>query len=149
MKYWLRNILILATGIGVGAWLFADTQPRSLLNVVKCDVTCMRLSDVAGLAASVGIQKFPAATPLLLAQSDTCVAIRHPSSPHLHHYVFFPRRDIRNIGTLAKGDEPFVMGCMALMGRVIAERHLEAYRMHSNGPLQQDISYLHFHLVAD
>lgn len=148
MKSWLRSSLVLATGIGIGAWLFADTQPRSLLNVVKCDVTCLRMSDVAGLVASIGIQKFPAAIPLLIAQSDTCVAIRHPYSPFRHHYVFFPRRDIRNIGTLAEGDERYVMGCMALMGSVIADRHLESYRMHSNGPLQQDISYLHFHLVS-
>jgi hypothetical protein len=149
MKPWLQNTLILATGIGVGGWLFADSQPRSLLNVVKCDTTCLRLSDVAGLAASIGIQKFPEAIPLLVAQSDTCVAIRHPYSPHVHHYVFFPRRDIRNIGTLAQGDERYVMGCMALMGRVIQDRHLDSYRMYSNGPLQQDITYLHFHLVSD
>jgi hypothetical protein len=149
MKSWLRNSLILVAGIGVGGWLFADTQPRSLLNVAKCDAACLRLSDVAGLVASIGIQKFPAATPFLVAQSNTCVAIRHPYSPHLHHYVFFPRRDIRNIGTLAQGDESYVMGCLALMGRVIADRHLESYRMYSNGPLKQDIAYLHFHLVSD
>lgn len=149
MKSWLRNILFLLVGVGIGGWLFADTKPRSALNIPKCDTTCMRISDVAGLVASVGVQKFPSAVPLLVGQNESCVAIRHPTSPHRFHFVFFPRRDIRNIGDISQGDERYVMGCMALMRTLITENHLISYRMYSNGPMEQDITYLHFHLVAD
>jgi hypothetical protein len=144
-----RYAAALLIGIGVGAALFSDTRPRSLLSVADCRSTCAKLSDIAGMAASIGIRKFPSATPLLIKESDTCVAIRHPSSPHRYHYVFFPRRDIRNIGDIAIGDEPYVMGCLAMLGGVVAEQGLHSYRMYSNGPVEQDITYLHFHLVSD
>lgn len=146
---WARYLIVLLVGVGLGAWLFSDSQPRSLLRVGSCGPTCAHPSDLAGLAASIGIQKFPAAVPFLVQQSDTCVAIRHPFSPHRYHFVFFPKRDIRNIGDIAAGDEPYVMGCLAMMGNIIAAHGLTSYRMYSNGPLEQDITYLHFHVVSD
>lgn len=146
---WGRYVAMLLVGVGLGAWLFADTKPRSLLHVSDCQSTCGRMSDVFGLVASVGIQKFPFLLPFSMQESDTCVVIRHPFSPHRYHFVFFPKRDIRNVGDISPGDEPYVMGCFAMIGGVIAEHKLRSYRMYSNGPIEQDITYLHFHLVSD
>ena len=147
-RRWGGCLVALLLGLGAGAWLFADTQPRSLLNIGGCGETCLRPSDVLGLAASIGIQKFPGAVPYEVRQSDACVAIRSPFSPHRFHYVFSPRRDIRNIGDLSVGDEPYVMGCLAMMRSIIAERGLKSCRRCSNGPLEQDIAYLYFPLVS-
>ncbi|RTL50119.1 MAG: hypothetical protein EKK46_13875 [Rhodocyclaceae bacterium] len=150
MATWGRQAVVLGFGILVGGWLFDDTQPRSLLKIGNaCGATCARFSDIAGLAASVGIQHIPQAMPLAVKENATCIAIRHPYSPHRYHFVFFPKRDIRNVGDIAAGDEPFVMGCLALMRMLITEHGLVSYRMYSNGPLEQDITYLHFHLVSD
>lgn len=146
---WVRYVLTLLAGFVLGAALSTDTKPRSLLNVENCHGTCGRTSDIAGYLASIGIQKFPSATPLLVKESDTCVAIRHPYAPQHYHFVFFPKRDIRNIGDISVGDEKYVLGCLAMIGSMIREKKMDSYRMYSNGPLEQDITYLHFHLVSD
>src|SRR5690242_16380094 len=93
---WGRYVAMLLVGIGLGAWLFTDTKPRSLINIRDCRSTCTRISDIAGLVTSVGIHKFPSLVPFSVKESDTCVAIRHPFSPHRYHFVFFPKRDIRS-----------------------------------------------------
>ena len=145
----VRYSAALLVGLAIGAWLFSDTQPRSLLHVGHCETTCTRLNDIAGLVASIGIQKFPSLVPYVVKESDTCIAIRHPFSPHRYHFVLFPKRDIRNVGDISSGDTPYVMGCMAMIRSLITENRLVSYRMYSNGPVEQDITYLHFHLVSD
>ena len=49
---------------------------------------------------------------------------------------------------IAAGDEPYVMGCLAMLGKLVREHRLTSYRVYSNGPAEQDIAYLHFHLVG-
>ena len=144
---WL--LVVLLAGVAAGGWLFADTQPRALIGIGQCNADCYRVSDIMGLAASVGIQRFPKAVPLVVSESGQCIAIRNPYSPHRIHFVLFPKRDIRNIAQITAADGPYVMGCMSMLGALVSQYHLKAYRVYSNGPVEQDISYLHFHLVAD
>jgi hypothetical protein len=152
---WPRGKTLLAlalaalAGFVAGGYAFEQSQPRSLLGVGRCAQNCYRMSDIAGLAASVGIQRIPRGVPFVVDESDQCVAVRHPFSPHRLHFVMFPKRDIRNAGDIAPGDEPYVMGCFAMLGKLVAQYHMKSYRVYSNGPLEQDVSYLHFHLVAD
>ena len=99
--------------------------------------------------ASVGILKMPTAVPLLEQESGKSIAIRFPFSPHRYHFVIFPKRDIRNIGELSPEDQPYVIDSLALIGDLIRKYNLKSYRVYSNGPVEQDITYLHFHLVSD
>ena len=135
-------------GLQAGAYLFSDTQPRSYLAVGRCDRTCSGANDLRGMLTSVGIQRVPKGVPLVVKESDQCIAIRHPYSPQRLHFVFFPKRDIFNIGEIASGDEPYVMGCLAMLGELAREHKMTSYRVYSNGPVEQDITYLHFHLVS-
>jgi diadenosine tetraphosphate (Ap4A) HIT family hydrolase len=62
--------------------------------------------------------------------------------------VFFPKRDIRDIADLTPDDTPYVMDCFAIIRSIVNDESLSDYRVYTNGPGEQDISYLHFHLVA-
>jgi diadenosine tetraphosphate (Ap4A) HIT family hydrolase len=61
--------------------------------------------------------------------------------------VFFPKRDIRDITDLTADDGAYVMDCFALIRSIVHDQDLSDYRVYTNGPGQQEISYLHFHLV--
>jgi hypothetical protein len=58
----LLPTLALLGGVGLGGYLFSDSQPRSFLALSNC-VSYYRPNDLAGLLASAGIQK--AAGPFL------------------------------------------------------------------------------------
>lgn len=142
------SLLIFALGIGVGGYLFANTQPRSLLALNQCEGNCYKKRELAGLIASAGIQRMPGFIPRVVAESDKCVAIVHPKPESKYHYVMFPKRDVKNIGELTSEDEPFVMGCFALIPELVTRSGTRDYRILSNGPGYQDIAYLHFHFLG-
>jgi hypothetical protein len=64
------------------------------------------------------------------------------------HYVEFTKRDIKDIASLSVEDGPYVLECFAHMQALVEEYKLRAYRVLTNGPGRQDVTYLHFHLVA-
>jgi hypothetical protein len=142
------SLALFAAGIAVGGYLFADTTPRSLLAIGKCGDRCYDANELAGLIASAAIQRVPFLIPGVVAESDTCLVIRHPKPEARIHYVLFPKHDTRNITTLTPEDTPFVMGCFALARELVARDKLKVYRLRTNGPALQEIAYLHFHLVA-
>lgn len=45
-------------------------------------------------------------------------------------------------------DAPFVLGCSALTRELVARDNLQHWRLLTNGPALQDVTYLHFHLVG-
>jgi len=142
------SLVVFAIGIGVGGYLFANTQPRSLLAFNQCDGNCYKKRELAGLIASAGIQRLPGFIPRVVAESDKCVAIVHPRPESKFHYVMFPKHDVKNIGELTAVDEPYVMGCFALIPELVARSGTRDYRILSNGPGYQDIAYLHFHFMG-
>lgn len=144
----LLALFIFAIGIGVGGYLFANTQPRSLLALNQCNGNCYQKKELAGLIASAGIQRLPGFIPRVVAETDKCVAIVHPRPESRFHYVMFPKHDVKNIGELTDADAPFVMGCFALIPQLVARSGTRDYRILSNGPGYQDIAYLHFHFMA-
>ena len=146
---WLLALLI---GIGLGGWWFHAVLPRPLLVREPGQSGLPRLSgkDLLGLLASAGIQTFPSAVPLVVARDRQCMVVRLPSlGGNLRHYVAFPSRDIVDIADLDRpGDAQAAADCLGLLGGIIRYEGYRDYRIYTNGPDQQDVRYLHFHLIA-
>ena len=139
---------LFAIGITCGGYLFSQSIPRSFLAIGSCEDRCYKSSELAGLITSAVILRAPFLVPGVVLESDTCLAIRYPKPEARVHYVLFPKHDTRNITTLTPEDGPYVLGCFALARELVTRDQLRSYRLHTNGPAQQDIAYLHFHLVA-
>ena len=139
--------LTLLAGVALGGYLFADSQPRSFLAVSSCD-SCYRPNDLAGLLASAGIQRVAAAVPRAVRETDRCVAIEHPFRKTKFHFIVFPKKDIKNIADVAIDDQLHILDCLAVIRALVVENGLRSYRVETNGPGLQHVTYLHFHLVS-
>jgi diadenosine tetraphosphate (Ap4A) HIT family hydrolase len=141
----LIGLVAFLVGVVAGGYLFAKSQPRSFLAVADC-VRCYRPNDLAGLLVSAGIQRAPDALPGIVKETDRCIAIEHPFAKAHTHYVVFPKKDIKNIANISIDDEPYVFDCLAVIRALVTENGMRNYRVLSNGPALQDVTYLHFHL---
>ncbi len=141
-------LVSMAIGIIMGAYLFSQSQPRSILAINRCQ-KCLGYADFLGLIASVGIQKFPGLIPSIAFETDKTVAIKLPSSTEPMHYVIVPKKDIKNIGEISDATDEYLLDAYLVARKIIEERKLSKYRFYTNGPGFQDVTYLHFHLVAE
>ena len=141
-------LLSICVGILIGGYLFSQSQPRSLLALNRCQ-NCLTHEDLLGLVASVGIQKFPKFVPSVAFETDKTVVIRHPHPLERVHYVIVPKKDIKNIGEVSEADAPYLLDIYFVARSIIEEEGLLNYRLSTNGPGLQDVTYLHFHLVAE
>lgn len=148
MRRFILPSTILFVGVLLGGYFFSRSIPRSLLAVSNCGGSCYKPNEVAGLLASAGIQRLPTVLPGVERESNECLAIRHPQPEGRVHFVLFPKRDARNILELTPEDQPFVMGCFALARELAREANALNWRLVTNGPALQHVTYLHFHLVA-
>ena len=57
-------------------------------------------------------------------ESDKSIAIKYPIKRP--HWVIVPKRDIKDMGTLAKGDEPYVIDTFAMIGKLARDAKLKA-----------------------
>ncbi|HKZ79293.1 MAG TPA: HIT domain-containing protein [Pyrinomonadaceae bacterium] len=148
----VRGIIIPAifftAGIVFGGYLFADTRPRSILALNKCENRCLKPNELAGVVASVGIQKFSYFIPSVVMETDKTIVIKHPSPEARIHYVIIPKKDIKNIGEASEEDKAYLLDVFAVVSKIVKEQHLEQYRVVTNGPAYQSATYLHFHLMA-
>lgn len=135
-------------GIVIGGYLFADTRPRSILALNKCENSCLKPNELAGLVASVGIQRLPSFILYVVMETDKTIVIKHPSPEARIHYVIIPKRDIKNIGEASAEDKEYLVDVFAVISQIVKEQHLEQYRVVTNGPAYQSATYLHFHLMA-
>ncbi len=135
-------------GILVGGYLFSESQPRSFLALRECGGSCYRLEDVLGLLASVGIQRTPELIPRVTKETDRCIAVAYPFDRSRYHMVIFPKKDIRNIADITEADQPYLMDCFEVIRALVVENGLRDYRVYTNGPGEQEVTYLHFHLEA-
>ena len=147
MSY-LLALLILILGIFIGAALFSDSKPRSLL-MMKANQNRFSASDAAGLLASVIVQKTPQLIPNIILETDKTIVFEHPRPKHRIHYIFVPKKDIKNIGELSDEDKEYILDIFSAIVSKINEHQLHNYRVWTNGPGKQDVSYLHFHLGAE
>lgn len=148
MKQVAAIVAVFLAGLAVGGYLFSKSLPRSFLAVSDCENRCYRPSDLAGLLASAAIQQTPSVLPTVAKESNECLAIRHPRPEARIHYVLFPKRDVRNVLELTDEDRPYVWGCFALARSLVEASGVENYRLYTNGPRLQHLTYLHFHVVA-
>src|SRR5215208_314940 len=99
---------LLLAGIIIGGYLFARTQSRSFLALHKCEQTCLRPNELAGLIASVGIQRFPSFIPSVVMETDKTIVIEHPSPQARLHYLIVPKKDIKNIAEASEDDKEYL-----------------------------------------
>ena len=144
----LKTVGALVLGVAIGGFLFSKSIPRSFLALGECGSTCYRPSDLAGLIASAGIQRIPGAIPGVFTETDQCIVIKHPKPEARVHLVLFPKRDVKNIGALTAEDQASVIGCFALVSKLASESRAQNYRLVTNGPALQHVTYLHFHFLA-
>lgn len=144
-------VLVLSSlllGIILGGYLFSDTRPRSFLALNKCKGTCFQTNEVAGLLTSVGIQRFSALVPSVVKETDKTIVIEHPSPAARVHYLVIPKKDIKNIGEVSEADSEYLIDLFNVAREIIKEKNLVRYEFNTNGPGLQDVTYLHFHLIA-
>ncbi len=135
-------------GILVGGLLFADSKPRSLLNINKC-ANFWAPNDVAGLFASVVVQKMPLFIPDIILETDKTLVFKHPRPKHRIHYMFVPKKDIKNIGELTDEDNEYIIDLFSTIVAIVNKLGIKNYKLWTNGPERQDVTYLHFHLGAE
>ena len=145
---WFPAALAFLAGIAVGGWLFSQSQPRSFLAAGRCE-QCYKPNDLAGLLASAAIQRAGEALPFVVKETERCIAIEHPFRKVRHHYIVFPKKDVKSIADISLADHQYVLECMAVMRTLVLERGLRRYRVVTNGPGLQHVTYLHFHLLED
>ena len=144
-------ILALMLGVVLGAWLFHDVQSRPVLEPARSGSPVPRVSrkDLLGLLASAGIQHTPGLIPLVVDQDSHCMVVKIPTFGELRHFVAFPRQDIADIADLSRpGAAADAADCLRLLGGLIRYEGYRNYRVYTNGPDQQDVRFLHFHLLA-
>jgi histidine triad (HIT) family protein len=139
---------ILLIGIMIGGFLFAKTQARSFLALHRCEQTCLRPNELAGLMASVGIQRFSALLPSVVMETDMTIVMEHPAPQARLHYLIIPKKDIKNIAEASEEDKEYLVDVFRVVSHIVKEQHLEQYRVITNGPGYQTATYLHFHLTA-
>ena len=135
-------------GLLIGGLLFSDSKPRSLLSIFSCS-NCLSPNDVAGLLGSVVVQKMPRLIPNVILETDKTIVFKHPRPKHRIHYMFVPKKDIKNIGELTDGDSEYIIDLFSTIVEVVNKLETKNYKLWTNGPEKQDVTYLHFHLGAE
>lgn len=152
MWAFLRQFIIIIftffVGILIGGYLFSGVEPRSFIKFNNCEDKCLTSKEFAGLAASVGVQKFGKVLPLIVEETDKTIAFQHPFPEARVHYIVVPKIDIKNIGEIGEGDEQYLVDSFAVISRLVEKEKLTQYKIITNGPGYQTVAYLHFHLVA-
>jgi hypothetical protein len=148
MKRWrvvMVSLLSALAGLIAGGILFSQSQPRSFIALKSCE-NCASPADLAGLLASVGIQKLPGALPLVVFQTDKTIAFKLPVS-YGFHYVIVPRKDLKDLGDISRENAAYLVDAFLVIRHLIEENHLVRYSLCANGPGYQRVTYLHFHLT--
>jgi len=135
-------------GIIIGGYLFAQSQPRSFLSINRCQ-NCLSRADLLGLIASVGIQKFPGLIPSVVLETDRTIVVKHPFPLERIHYLIIPKKDIKDIGEISEVNAQYLIDAYLVVRRIIEEEKLSKYQLFTNGPGFQDMTYLHFQLMAE
>ena len=149
LKIIVLMLVTLVIGVILGGYLFSDTRPRSFLALNKCAGTCLQANEFFGLLTSVGIQRFPALVPSVVKETDKTIVIEHPSPQARIHYLVIPKKDIKNIGALSDADGEYLIDAFKVVQEIIKEKNLSDYRLTTNGPGYQSVTYMHFHLTAN
>jgi histidine triad (HIT) family protein len=149
LKIIVLPLAALVIGVMLGGYLFANTRPRSFLALNSCEGTCFQANELLGLLTSVGIQRFPGLIPKVIKETDKTIVIEHPNPQARLHYLVIPKRDIKNIAEFLDSDNEYLIDAFKVTREIIKEKNLTDYRLTTNGPGYQGVTYLHFHLTAN
>jgi histidine triad (HIT) family protein len=83
-----------------------------------------------------------------LRETPHLLAFHHPRPAYPFHVVIVPRREVASFADLNPAD-PFLADLVTVTQSLVAEFHLQAYRLVVNGGAYQDFPHLHFHLISD
>ena len=148
MKRLFGWLVIFGLGTWFGAWMFRDVQPRNWLPVHGATVQSSS-AELLGSLGSAAMQHAPGLIPGVVLETDKTIAMKYPIPwESKGHFVVVPKRDIRDVGTLAKGDEPYLIDAFAVIGRLVRQQGMKDYKVMTAGPDQQHVRYLHFHVVS-
>lgn len=147
LKKIIIYISLFGLGILLGGFLFSKSQPRSILNIPNCQQNCYKPNDFLGLLASVGIQKVPGLIPKVVKETEKTIVFEHPSPQAPIHYVLVPKKDIKNIAEINDSDKEYLLDIFNTAQALIREKNINTYKLISNGPGIQQVTYLHFHLL--
>jgi len=140
-------VISVFAGIVIGGYLFSKSQPRSFLALNRCQ-GCLSHEDLLGLLASAGIRNLPGLMPMKVCETDRTIALKDPFSSDRVHYIIVPKKDIKNVGEISPANEQYFTDALFVARWIIEQKKLSKYRLYTNGPGAQDVTYLHFHLVA-
>jgi len=146
-KIILLVLISLCVGVLIGGYLFSRSQPRSFLAINRCQ-SCLTYEDLLGLLASVEMQNFSGLMPFKVFETDKTVVIKNPFSADRIHYIIIPKKDIKNIGEISETNAEYLTDAFFVARWLIEREKLSKYQLYTNGPGFQDVTYLHFHLVA-
>jgi diadenosine tetraphosphate (Ap4A) HIT family hydrolase len=135
-------------GLFVGGLLLRGSRPGSLLSIHECSRR-LHPNEVAGLFASVVIKKIPGVIPNVILETDKTIVFKHPRPGHRIHYMFVPKKDIKNIGELTDEDKEYIIDLYSTVIAIINREGIKDYTLLTRGPGLQDVAYLHFHLTAE
>ena len=147
----IAYIIILLIGVILGGYLFSRSLPRSFIALHRCEETCFKSNELAGILSSVGIQTIGGKLPLVMYETDKTLVfdIQYPYPPDKIHYLVVPKRDVKDAGELTEEDKEYLSDNYGVMGKIVREGNYKKYRIVTNGPGYQEVNYLHFHLVID
>ncbi len=146
-RVWLTAVVMLLVGMLIGSYITRDVQPRSFLAVDRCTY-CLESKDFLGLVAAVGIKLVPELVPSIVLETDQTIAFQHPNPEARTHIVVVLKRDIKHAADLTAEDRDSLADAYAVMGQIVRDQKLEQYRIITNGPGYQSVTYLHFHLLS-
>jgi diadenosine tetraphosphate (Ap4A) HIT family hydrolase len=148
MKRFLVLALVFALGATAGGWFFAGTRWRPFL-VPAGSGSGLKAEELLGLVGSIAVRKAPRVLPDVVMTTKYSVAFVSPWPEARTHIVVVPRRDIKDMADLRRGDEPYVIDAIAVAGRIARLRGLRHWQFFTRGPEAQAVRYLHFHLVSN
>ncbi|MEI7512691.1 MAG: HIT domain-containing protein [Candidatus Uhrbacteria bacterium] len=133
----------------IGGYTFRGVLPRSFLALDQCQGTCLQSNELLGLLTSAGVQNLDGIIPFAVKETDKTVVLNHPFPQKRIHYVVIPKKDIKDIGSLTPDDQAYLQDAFAAIATIIKEQNLQNYRIITNGPGFQQVTRLHFHLLAE
>jgi hypothetical protein len=134
-------------GLLIGWWFFSDSRPRQVISIRRVSHASSR-EELLGILASVGVQKLTRLIPGIILETEKTIVFKHPRPKYRIHYIFAPKKDIKDIGDFSEVDREYLIDFFAVISTVIKQEELQDYKLWSNGPGIQDVTYLHFHLGA-
>jgi diadenosine tetraphosphate (Ap4A) HIT family hydrolase len=87
----------------------------------------------------------------VLRETESWIAFYHPRPTNKFHVVLMPKHPYTSLMDIPEKDAIIMGEIIGIVQSIVQEFKLDrgGYRFITNGGSNQDVPYLHFHLVAD